>query len=628
MSVLRRWWLPTVAVAAVLTPEFAPLSDFPALRAEQVLAAAGLLLFVIGPRLSARMGKRFTHPPTISLFPIEAALAMLAAVMLLSIVVASVLLDQPLSRRDLFEPAKLVLYVVVFRLSLALSRADMIRQRTLTVLLGAGACSALIGVVQYFNPGGLGVTTGRWWAHPQHLLALERDARAFGSVGNANYFGALMAVLFLVLLGDRAVERPPRLRAAVAALLALGLVVSGSRSALALLVVGGGTMTALAFASGRHVSEPKADRRRVGRRLLAGALLLTLAVILVQVFPRGRQHYLGRLSGAFASDSSLALRWERLRNAFSKASLTESSTGGQAAGPANLLRNGDLERGGALPADFRLLPGTSVERVAGAARHGDWGVVYRGNPAAAQQRAALYQQRALAGVTGTFTASLWLRFTGPVQGTVELYVNLILAGGSRYDPLVSTAANPTKVGEWQRLALVFDVPADQPVDFVGVYLLSDHFAGEVQADGFQLLSGNAPSDALDLPEAEIASGGAGDALRRSPLTGLGPGKSAAVTTLDNEYLTVLSRFGLLGLAAYLMVWLTFPLTRWPWRGVRPQPAPDAGGERASLTGIAAGMLVFNLAAGTLFHLQLMAILMVLCGLLHGASADSKPGTAI
>lgn len=193
------------------------------------------------------------------------------------------------------------------------------------------------------------------------------------------------------------------------------------------------------------------------------------------------------------------------------------------------------------------------------------------------------------------------------RGEVYLYTNVYYADGGRADPYARVAADPTRSGVWQRLSLTVTPEAGRRVDFIGVYLLSDDFQGEAHADGFELVDGSVPVSFPGLREAPRAGVDLGARFRRSPLLGTGPGKAEGGGVVDNEYLLVLGRYGLLGLVAYLALWLTVLRAA--------GHAAHAGAPlAAAVAGGAVGLLLFNLVAGSLYQLQLMGLFWPLAGL--------------
>jgi O-antigen ligase len=277
----------------------------------------------------------------------------------------------------------------------------------------------------------------------------------------------------------------------------------------------------------------------------------------------------------------------------------------------NYLRNASLEEpDGEGAALFRALSGTGYRRADEARFIGLVGITFRGNPDNPAKRAAVYQQRHFGRPGGMpFTASAWVKLPAPVQGEVSLYVNVLYTDGTRQDPFTRVAADSSQVGVWQRLALAFTPDATRTIDFIGVYLLSDHFIGEAYADGFELVDGGVPVRFTGLGEAPAASLGldAGSRFRRSPVFGVGPGKADGGGTVDNEYLLVAARHGVVGLIAYLALWLAvFGAAVYRlWR--------DRSYVAAALAGVVVGLLAFNLVAGSLYQLQLMGLFWPVAG---------------
>lgn len=598
--VVSVWLLVAIIVAAVLTPQITVASGLPRVRVEQLLAlpAAGLLV-AAHRRGAVRM----------RLGIVDFGFLALAIATVTSVLYAPLVLGEAASPRDGYEVVKLALFWVLFRFGLLAGAAPGGRRRAFTALFVAGSLSALVALAQYFDWLGVVGRTGHWWAPPHHLRTLTRDGRAFGTVGNPNYFGVMMALLAVAALaGVGLTPSPLRARGkgwAYFALIlaALGVVLSGSRGALGALIVAGGALWAIALL-----------RRAFSRRLIVGSATLAAAfaaaVLLVELFPRGREDYLTRVAGALSptSDSSLALRLERWRAVLGTGERRISTAVPGAAD--NYLQNGDVEEArGSGAAGFRTLPGTVYRRTPAAALYGSFGIAYQGNPREPGRRAALYQQRSFSRAGGApYTASVWVKLPAPVQGEVFLYTNVLYTDGERQDPYARVAADSSLIGVWQRLTITVTPEPGRGIDFIGVYLLSDGFRGEAYADGFALVDESVPVTFPGLPEAEGAGGAgldAGAQFRRSPVFGAGPQKAERAGALDNEYLLVAARYGLAGLAAYLFLWAAVIAVS--VRGMRAVPA------RAAIAAAVAGFLVFNLVAGSLYHLQLMGLFWPLAG---------------
>lgn len=694
--------LTAIIVSAVLTPAFTVSARLPDIRVEQMLAAVALvwLLFrFLRPRPGEVGG---------GLHALDFAFLALTLATLAAIVYAPLAMGEPASPRDGYEIVKLGIYWVLFRFGLWVGRAPAARRAALGALLIAGSLSALFALAQYFDVLGARSVAG-WWAPDHHLRALVRDGRAFGTFANPNYFGAMMAVVAVVGMAAGRAEGGRPAPVAVA-LSALGVVLSGSRGALGLLVIAVAVSWLVAAARRHSLRTLRAETAVLGFAFMA-------AVVLVEALPRGRVDYLGRVVGVFSpmGDSALRLRLERWRGVVARETRSAapvlretpawnpdaggSLPGETASSRLDQRRRQDLyalaerirqyrqrtgryppgptlhELGLPLPVDpldgtpyryertvmgftvaarlddptdpdypllaigdvanylapdhhsgrFRALPGTSYQWSESAALF-PWarsdaavvrreGLVFRGNLSSASSRAAVYQQRYIGRPGGTpFTASVWVQLPRPVQGEVFLYINVFYTDGERRDPLAKVAADGARTGVWQRLSLTFTPDPGRQIDFIGVYLLTDNFAGEVYADGFALVDGNVPVSFPELTALADASLGldAAGRFRRSPVFGMGPSKAEDTGTLDNEYLLVASRYGVIGLVAYLGLWLTLLVV------AAKRTTPIESSSAAGLAGAAAGLLAFNLVAGSLYHLQLMGVFWPMVGVILAA----------
>ncbi len=614
-----------ILVSALLLPDFTVAAALPDVRVEQLLALPALL-WVIQDWVCDRRLPRWT---LLDWFFLALALSTLA-----SILWAPLMLDGALSPRDFYEVLKLALYWTLFRFGVQTaergSGGPLSTQRAaLSILLSAGALAGAVGVAQYFNLLDLNTWATPLWAPAHHLRTLARDARAPGTVGNPNYFGMLSTIILLAAVAVLALcaRRPPHWLAAVALLgAAAGLVSSASRGATLALVAG-----VCAVWLGVIVS--RRDKARALVLATAAALLaVTAAVLLVEVAPRGRNEYLARMTGTFDDDGDggLALRLERWRSV-PVPWRGRGDNGVQdraAAGPPpalNLLQNGDLERGGAHADNFRTLTGTRYEMTDGGL-FGGRAALFQGNPAAPERRAALFQQRYLGRRGGApLTAQLAVKLAGPIDGDLSLYANVFYADGARSDPHVRVPVDPTRVGVWQELTARIEPEAGRTVTYVGVYLMADGFRGEALVDGFALHDGAEPVRFPSLVETPptLAGSDAAARLRRSLLLGAGPAKAEPELTAptDNEYLLIAERYGIVGLLLYLALWGAVLVAM--WRGLRGGGGGAPAALRLTVAATVAGLLVFNLVAGSFLHLQLMGLLWPLAGVAAARCADER-----
>ena len=611
--------------AAVLMPDITVHSALPGVRVEQLLALPALLWLV----MDWWRDRRLPHATTL-----DWLFAALAALTLASITWAALVLDGRFSPRDLYEVAKLALYWTLFRFGLQTaargdSRSLSPQRVALRSLLVAGAVSGAAGVAQYFNVLQLNSWLTPLWAPEHHLRTLARDARTVGTVGNPNYFGMLCTIVMLAAVATLARCRRRSMRWPALCALgtgAAGLVTSASRGASVALVVGLCVVWLNVIIS-RHSMV-----RALALATTAAVLALAAAILVVETAPRGRVAYLARMTGSLrADDNGLALRLERWRSGllpwFGKDQVT--ATGGTPTGTSsslNLLRNGDLERGGTYADDFRTLPGTWYELTTDDAAYGNRSARFRGNPDTPGRRAALFQQRYLGRPGGsTLTAQLAVKLVAPIDGDLSLYANVFYADGARSDPHVRVSANPTRLGEWQILRAPIEPEAGRIVTFVGVYLMGEGFRGEALVDGFALYDGTAPVNFVSLTEGPpvLSDSDASSRLRESPLLGVGPAKAdpAQATVTDNEYLLIVSRYGLVGLLLYLTLWGAVFATM--WRGLRQGARGATAALRLTMAATVAGLLVFNLVAGSFLHLQLMGLFWPLVGVAAARCPDDR-----
>jgi len=304
--------------AAVLLPAVTVSSRLPDVRLEQVLLPYALLVLWIEWRRGS----------TLTVGLLDWVFAALAVSTLTSIVLSPLILHTHLSPHDFYELLKLGLYYGLYRLALSALATARDRRRFLGLFLVAGSLSAAFGVAQYFDWFHVNSWLTPHYAPDPHLNVLRTSGRVVGTIANPNYFGILCAIVAIGSLlyfwlsapaaPAAATERGPvrgRLSAvlpAVAASLAsLGIVMSGSRTAI--LALGATLAALLAFAVGRRMTR---QLPRLAGGMVALAVLLAFAVAVVEVFPRGQVDYLARVGGGLnaGDDASFGLRLARWRS--------------------------------------------------------------------------------------------------------------------------------------------------------------------------------------------------------------------------------------------------------------------------------------------------------------------------
>jgi O-antigen ligase len=283
------------------------------MRLEQLLLPYALLVFWTDWRRGVRPRAGF----------LDWVFAGLALSTLISITVSPLILRTSLSPRDFYELLKLALYFAILRLAMSAGIQRGFQRSVLNVFLAAGSISAALGIAQYFDWLRVNSWLSGRFAPELHLNVLKSSGRVVGTVANPNYFGILcamvvMAALLCFWLPDEISgrNRPwmKRLMAALPAvgglLASFGIVMSGSRTAL--LALGVGLLGIVAYA---------VARRMTGQflRLLVGVAAIfvcaALAVVVVELVPRGQVDYVGRVGGMTAGDdASFGLRVARWRS--------------------------------------------------------------------------------------------------------------------------------------------------------------------------------------------------------------------------------------------------------------------------------------------------------------------------
>lgn len=191
-----RWGdLALVAVAAsILGPNMNVISGLPLIRIEQVIVGMLWVAFLYQhPFLGDRSGR------TNETMTVVLRLMALWAVIIVASAARGVFIGYPLDARDATELIWPFAYYVV-----PVVIADAVQSRWITVssanavLSGAFGASAFVGILQfldvplvnqYISPLYLGTAERQ-----AHLLSLIQSSRVYGTAGNPNLFGVLMAM--------------------------------------------------------------------------------------------------------------------------------------------------------------------------------------------------------------------------------------------------------------------------------------------------------------------------------------------------------------------------------------------------------------------------------------------------
>lgn len=227
-----------------------------------------------------------------------------------------------------------------------------------------------------------------------------------------------------------------------------------------------------------------------------------------------------------------------------------------------------------------------------------------------------------------YTASIWARSDAGSDQTIALYLIGTLADGQVMDPMAKVQATLPGDGRWVPLKLTFQTP---PANRLTVFQLSVRaLAGQpakVTLDGAALNQGPFPAsfpyvtdvNPSRLRPSDIAG------FSDSPLIGIGPQKDRQVGAFDNEYALMLDRYGGIGTLAYLTLMLAAFLV--PLAGMRnKQPGNLTLFQVALSVGLVTysiAQAVFNVAAGSYYSFQIMAIYWLLIGFCARGVADAR-----
>lgn len=214
----------------------------------------------------------------------------------------------------------------------------------------------------------------------------------------------------------------------------------------------------------------------------------------------------------------------------------------------------------------------------------------------------------------TLTTSVWTNVPEYQRGGLSLYLVGIFDDGEWRDPLASVEIDTTQPGQWQRAFVSFSTGGKQ-LTYLTVMLVATDFVGRLQADGFQLVEGPQPVNYTVAPEGSISNASWYESLSisDSPIIGTGPAKSLGRSTVDNEYLLYLQRYGAIGLLFYLALYAVGFIIA--WRAFRNDGDRSLMALAVAIQGVFLGLAFFNAFAGSFYQMQMMAIFWILVGYL-------------
>jgi hypothetical protein len=218
-----------------------------------------------------------------------------------------------------------------------------------------------------------------------------------------------------------------------------------------------------------------------------------------------------------------------------------------------------------------------------------------------------------------FGVAIWARSANGRAQSVALELDAWLTGGARIPSLARVDRTLPADGSWVQLAAHFRTPAAGRI-WVMRYLLvpsASSSALSLDVDGASLQRGPLPASFPYLRHVDPSTlPSALPSFWSSPVIGVGPISSLEFGSIDNEYALFVLSFGVVGLAAYLLLYLTVGMTA--LRGwLRRRTGPD--GALALALGLATlATLAYGIAAGAYYSYQAMAVLWLWVGWVSAA----------
>lgn len=267
----KRVLLPLFLIA-ILFPYIRLPDGLPDVRPEFiiVLDAWGLLFL---SHFSTGRPIRFRRCPTYWWF------GLFGLSIIMSMVYAALVKDQPLIGRDFWELVKILQYFITFVLVSNLNITPGKMKRYYKIAIVILLFSALFGFLQYFNFAGINRTVLPYYARTQieGLLVL---GRIVGTTGNPNEFGALMVLAFSLALSGALFSQERGLKMlcwGAIPISSLALILTLSRSSLIGLFLAGATVLLLYL----RQKNLKPRFRRVVALVLSGCIIGALILYIL-----------------------------------------------------------------------------------------------------------------------------------------------------------------------------------------------------------------------------------------------------------------------------------------------------------------------------------------------------------
>ncbi|MBI5949003.1 MAG: hypothetical protein HY875_12765 [Chloroflexi bacterium] len=215
-----------------------------------------------------------------------------------------------------------------------------------------------------------------------------------------------------------------------------------------------------------------------------------------------------------------------------------------------------------------------------------------------------------------WTASVWARSASGEDEIVDLYLIARIADGTNYDPMVEKTATLPANGDWVPLSLTFQTPAPNRMFILEFAIIAPRSDPEIKValDGAALSPGPFTLSypwAIDVDPARLKPIDL-PGFVDSPLLGVGPRKDLQTGAFDNEYALFLDRYGAVGTLAYLALFTSAFIVAFQ---ARKSGAPIVVVLSLAMMVSTFALASFNIAAGSYYHFQIMAIYWLLAGLL-------------
>jgi hypothetical protein len=226
-----------------------------------------------------------------------------------------------------------------------------------------------------------------------------------------------------------------------------------------------------------------------------------------------------------------------------------------------------------------------------------------------------------------YTVSAWVRApesAAPIEA--QIYLVATFPSGIVEDPYASQTFDLPTDGSWTQSAMTIGTDdADRIATLQVIVRAPGAPDGTVlDVDGVTVALGSVP---LSFPWARTVDPATLRSLNLpdfadSPLIGVGPRNNLNLSAVDNEYALFLDQYGIAGTLAYLALWGTAAwLAVAAWRRGRGVSAALGLGF-ATFT---LALVVFNIAAGSYYNFQVMAVYWLMAGYVAGVHIQRTVG---